>query len=369
MNNSINRTLGDANYGTHMVPLINAVVNTKGDVFEMGCGDYSTPLLHYILTNQKRNLLSSDTDLKWLNLFKYLENDYHKFEYVKVYDDDWELNPKPSEWDKVGNKKWSVVFIDHRPGDRRKIDIERFKNNAEIIVIHDTETLSYGYEPVISQFKYQYVYKVYKTYTTLVSNFIDVEKLFEHSNKKEEISINDNYEINQWQKIDTSNNLVFPWYSFEMLDELKKWDTSNWNIFEYGGGLSTLWWRDKSKNVVSIDSSKNWCEKMDLIYVTDKDKYIEYPLEYSRKNYIKFDCIIIDGEPVSWRDNCMHYAIQCIKPGGYIIIDNWKQNSIVGLGDNDWSNTEKIISELNLKYKTFFTPTHPDWKTIVIKLE
>jgi hypothetical protein len=179
MHKNINRELGNPNYGTHMVPLINAIMNTTGDVFEMGCGDYSTPLLHYILTKQKRKLLSADTDLKWLNLFKYLKNDYHEFEYVKVYDDDWSLNPKPEKWNNIGNKNWSVVFIDHRPGKRRKIDIERFKNTAKIIVIHDTETKSYGYEPIISQFKYQYVYKIYKTYTTLVSNFIDVSKLFE----------------------------------------------------------------------------------------------------------------------------------------------------------------------------------------------
>ena len=73
----MNRTMGSGDFGTHMVPLVNAVMNTTGDVFEMGSGDYSTPLLHYILTNQKRNLLTADTDLKWLDLFTYLKNEYH----------------------------------------------------------------------------------------------------------------------------------------------------------------------------------------------------------------------------------------------------------------------------------------------------
>ena len=49
MDKNINRELGNPNFGTHMVPLINAVINTTGDVFEMGCGDYSTPLLHYYI--------------------------------------------------------------------------------------------------------------------------------------------------------------------------------------------------------------------------------------------------------------------------------------------------------------------------------
>ena len=156
-----NRLLGDANFGTHMVPLVTAVMNTTGDVFEMGCGDYSTPLLHVILSKQNRYLLSCDTDLKWLNLFKYLENEQHKFEHVKVYDDDWKLNPKHERWDSIGNKKWSVVFIDHRPGERRKEDIISFKDDAEIIVIHDKETSSYQYEGAISQFKYNYTYNIH----------------------------------------------------------------------------------------------------------------------------------------------------------------------------------------------------------------
>ena len=174
----MNRTMGSGDFGTHMVPLVNAVMNTTGDVFEMGSGDYSTPLLHYILTNQKRNLLTADTDLKWLDLFTYLKNEYHEFKHVKVYDDDWSLNPKPNKWDEIGNQKWSVVFIDHRPGERRKVDIDRFKNDAEIIVVHDTETSSYNYESALSKFKYRFDYRVYKTYTTVVSNFVDVKKLF-----------------------------------------------------------------------------------------------------------------------------------------------------------------------------------------------
>lgn len=173
-----NRILKNAEYGTHMAPLITAVINTNGPVFEMGCGDYSTPMLHAICTAQHRQLLSTDTSKEWLKYFTDMENEYHKFIYVPVYDDDWLLNPKPEKWDEIGNQSWSVVFIDHRPGERRKVDIERFKNTAQIIVVHDTETMGYGYEPILKSFKYRYDYKRYNIYTTLVSNFIDVSKLF-----------------------------------------------------------------------------------------------------------------------------------------------------------------------------------------------
>jgi hypothetical protein len=172
------RLLKDAQYGTHMAPLVTAVINTKGPVFEMGCSDYSTPILHAICTAQNRQLLSTDTSKEWLKYFMDMENDTHKLIYVPVYDDDWNLNPKPEKWDEIGNQLWSVVFIDHRPGERRKVDIKRFKDNAEIIVVHDTEHEGYEYEEILSTFRYRYDYKRYTVYTTIVSNYIDVSKLF-----------------------------------------------------------------------------------------------------------------------------------------------------------------------------------------------
>lgn len=160
-------------YGTHITPLTTAVLATYGPVFEMGSGDFSTPLLHSICKRMNREMLTADTDKDWLLNFKDLASPEHKFIYVPVY----ELKD-PSLWGKVGNQKWSVVFIDHRPGERRALDILRFKELAEIIVVHDTENPGYQYENSFKEFKYRYDYLRYSVRTTLVSNFIDVSKLF-----------------------------------------------------------------------------------------------------------------------------------------------------------------------------------------------
>jgi hypothetical protein len=110
-----------------------------------------------------------------------LETPLHQFEYVPVYKNDWDIEPKPYLWDAIGNdQEWGVVFVDHRPGERRKIDVEKFKNSAQIIVVHDTQQPTYEYEPVLETFTYRYDYKRYSVYTTIVSNFIDVSKLFEN---------------------------------------------------------------------------------------------------------------------------------------------------------------------------------------------
>jgi predicted O-methyltransferase YrrM len=172
--------------------------------------------------------------------------------------------------------------------------------------------------------------------------------------------------MNKWQKLDNTNNLIYPWYSFEALEKLKNWDVKKWTVFEYGGGYSTLWWRNKSNKVISIDNNFKWCNKMNLIHINNKKSYIEYPYIYSKKYNKKFDCIIIDGEPCEWRDFCLEYAIKSINKGGKIIIDNWKQDTIPILGSKNWPNTEKIIIDKNLHYNTYKTPNHPDWKTIII---
>ncbi len=55
-----NRTLKDPEYGTHIVPLMTAVMNTTGSILEFGIGEYSTPLLHGISAITKRYLISAD---------------------------------------------------------------------------------------------------------------------------------------------------------------------------------------------------------------------------------------------------------------------------------------------------------------------
>lgn len=174
------RQMAHSSNGTHMESLITAVVNTHGPILEMGCGDFSTPLLHALCTRSKRFILSVETHKNWMLNFTDLQTEWHNFVYLKIYDnDDTRVNPKPSLWDTIGlDRNWSIVLIDHAPEPRRIIDIQRLRNNTEIFVIHDTEATSYGYEPIINSFKYKYVNNRYLPSTTVVSDTIDVSKFF-----------------------------------------------------------------------------------------------------------------------------------------------------------------------------------------------
>ncbi len=171
---SENRTLMNPSYGTHMAPLLTTVMHSEGPVLEMGCGDYSTPLLHAVCSATKRLLVTAETDLNWMNLFEDLQTPWHHFIHVPI-------NSKHTDaWDLVGNdNEWGVVFIDHAPTERRVIDIIRLRARTKIFVAHDTNKSCYNYEPVLSSFKYRYVYKRYERQTTIVSDTIDVATFFE----------------------------------------------------------------------------------------------------------------------------------------------------------------------------------------------
>lgn len=153
-------------YGSHKLTLLAAsILTTKDDgpVMEMGCGYHSTILLHQIVVNeQKRYLLSTDTDREWLSKFETnMSSSNHQFRHIA----------QTSEWDQIGNDRprWSIVFIDHKPGNRRVVDIIRLANVSDIVIVHDTEMPTYFYEPGLSLYTYRYRYNYLPTCTDITS--------------------------------------------------------------------------------------------------------------------------------------------------------------------------------------------------------
>lgn len=157
--------------------LYKALEATKGEIIEMGTGHGSTPLLHSYVMATKRTLHSYETEKTWMDKFISLQNEYHDFVLLcrSCWDSCSDMHGSPS-----------VVFVDHAPGERRKEDIKKFKDTAEIIVIHDTEPHGagdYQVRPLFSQFKY--VVEVQSiapnpneagAWATAVSNTVDITK-------------------------------------------------------------------------------------------------------------------------------------------------------------------------------------------------
>jgi hypothetical protein len=150
--------------GSHLPILIKLVQMTTGPVLEMGIGWNSTPVLHWLCLD--RRLLSLENDREWYEKFVEFGVGKHKIGYVK----DWEKA-------RIDNTRWSVVLIDHRPALRRHKDAIRLKDNADFIILHDSEPeidKFYAYRRVWPHFKYRYDHTGVKPHTTVLSNRHDL---------------------------------------------------------------------------------------------------------------------------------------------------------------------------------------------------
>ena len=124
----------------------------------MGAGIFSTPLLHWLSAEHNRKLVTLESSEEYMGFARNFKTGKHEIQFVE-------------NWDKIDilNEHWSVVLVDHGI-ERRVIDTIRLKDNADYIILHDTEVGIYGYDKVWSHFKYIYHWKYEKPWTSVVSN-------------------------------------------------------------------------------------------------------------------------------------------------------------------------------------------------------
>jgi hypothetical protein len=153
-------------------------------------------------------------------------------------------------------------------------------------------------------------------------------------------------------------NLYLPWYTSPCLEWLMTLDFVGKRVFEYGLGDSTLWYRSKGAESFGVDDNIEWCLKVGSIDKGYECSKFQYEYITSVVKYTLLDFIIIDG---IYRDDCTDYALNALKPGGYLIIDNFEQPSV----EEFWPLTRKLIEGMPIViYKE---PNHYDWQTVVIQ--
>lgn len=162
-----------------------------------------------------------------------------------------------------------------------------------------------------------------------------------------------------WRYVDTESGLVCPWYTLPTLQWLKQQDIKRWDVFEYGAGYSTIWWRLNCYSILSVDHDKNWAKAMDACFYSKQDDYVTLPglMMESTQNEMGFDCIVIDGV---WRKECLEYSIDLVAHGGYVIIDNWAQEDFP-----DTEFAEKLLE--GWEKQIFKQPNHTQWTTAVFR--
>lgn len=144
--------------------LATLLVAPSGPVLELGAGYGSTITLHAVCAAARRRLVTVEGQPAWAEQFRSLETADHRILSVN------------GDWTKIPVEDWAVVFVDHAPAEQRVVDIEQLADRCELMVVHDTEDAVYGYEPLLSRFRYRYDYQRMRPWTTVVSNRREVPR-------------------------------------------------------------------------------------------------------------------------------------------------------------------------------------------------
>jgi hypothetical protein len=154
---------------SHIPLLTQAFDESAGPVLELGTGYFSTLLLHWLATISKRQVFSFERSRSWYERAKRWQNEWHHIEFCP----DWDALPiDDAHW-------WGLAFVDHSPNGRRPAEIRRLALRADYIVIHDTLPewdAIYGYSAIWGLFQHRYDYTKIHPWTTVVSNFHDLEE-------------------------------------------------------------------------------------------------------------------------------------------------------------------------------------------------
>jgi predicted O-methyltransferase YrrM len=169
---------------------------------------------------------------------------------------------------------------------------------------------------------------------------------------------------NEWQHRDETG-MILPWYTKSFLDELVTWELSDKHIFEFGCGASTLWFATKRPVVYGVENNREYREAVlkELGRRSHEiDFYIGHDLErpfqmFGSNFHPSWDIIIVDCEPVEYRDKCIEKAVSHLNVGGKLIVDNWDQPSV-------WvpsNQTRRLLADWPVKI--YRQEGHPDWQT------
>jgi len=150
-----------------MTTLIKVLQKSEGPVLELGGGPFSTPLLHWMCKIQGRKLVTYESDPQYFRLCKGFQSHLHRVRFVEE-----------DNWGSVPLEKWGVIFIDHHPDKRRVIDLIKFKDHADYLIMHDTEKEEkYELHKAFPLFKYMHIWQESKPWTSVFSNTKDLNFL------------------------------------------------------------------------------------------------------------------------------------------------------------------------------------------------
>jgi len=138
-------------YASHQQLLVATALQSKGAMFEMGCGDYSTPLLAEIAKHQGRLFEVFTTDMSWGSRY----TNICKVNHI-------------ASWNEYTYPKCGFTFLDNEQYVRdRKLHVPKLLETSDVVICHDMGVNEWGA-------KYSVTLNG-KPPTVVVSNSVNIE--------------------------------------------------------------------------------------------------------------------------------------------------------------------------------------------------
>lgn len=168
--------------------------------------------------------------------------------------------------------------------------------------------------------------------------------------------------MNEWQYRCPDTGLVYPWYTKPALDLIATWPNYQYHVLELGGGASTLWWDATALRVITLETNADYITAIEARLQYANNQVIPFNLKALATVVTaigpNFDVVIVDGID---RDACVPHALNALRSGGRLIVDNWLQPSV-------WvaiQATQALIAAQTHTPQVYKQPGHPDWQTAI----
>lgn len=131
--------------------------------------------------------------------------------------------------------------------------------------------------------------------------------------------------LEEKKPVDKDGNPI-PWFTYPAIDFLKDRLNKYMVVFEYGSGNSTLFFAERVKEIISVETDKIWYEELaqkvpsnvKVIYFDESALKSAYE-EVIKSTNKKFDMIIVDG---LFRNECIKNLLSNLSANGVIILDD-----------------------------------------------
>jgi hypothetical protein len=123
-----------------------------------------------------------------------------------------------------------------------------------------------------------------------------------------------------------------PWLVPSSIRQLERLIEPHWRVLELGAGASTAWFEQRCAYLLSLETQKDWYERLKPRTACDLRLVEEPELEsFLRALNEVFDLVIVDF--LGDRTRVLAAAAGLVRPGGYLLLDNSDANYTAGADD------------------------------------